>query len=262
MTELTLDQQTTLDQLSDALFQRQPAIAFTGAGISTESGIPDYRGPNGIWKRTSPTLYRDFLADPATRIRAWQRRQERYPAMAAAQPNAGHRALRRLQDAGLLSTIITQNIDGLHQKAGSPPNSVIELHGSVHQVRCLECGRLFPAEQFDAVFDGSEPRCPVCGGVVKESTISFGQSLVTDDLKRALELARQSEVMLVVGSSLTVNPAAKVPLEASRAGAALAIINREPTALDRRADFLVPASAGAALSYLTDRLLPALDAGS
>ena len=256
MPTLTEEQRETLDQLSDEIFQRQPTVVFTGAGISTESGIPDYRGPNGVWKRVSPTLYRQFLADPAVRIRSWQRRQERYPVMASKQPNAGHRALGRLQEAGLVSTIITQNIDGLHQKAGSRADCVIELHGSVHQVRCLACGRLFPAEKFDAAFDGSEPRCSVCGGMVKEATISFGQPLVTEDLKRALQLARLAEVMLVVGSSLSVNPAAKVPLEAARAGAALAIINHEPTPLDRYAQFLVPASAGAALRYLAERLVP------
>lgn len=253
---LTDAQRDVLDRLADELFRRQPAVAFTGAGISTESGIPDYRGPEGIWKRLKPTLYRDFVADPAIRLRHWERRQERYPVMAAAQPNAGHFALRRLQEAGLLDTIITQNIDGLHIKAGSPPDSVIELHGSVHYVRCLNCRRVFPAEMFDQSFDGTEPHCPVCGGMVKEATISFGESLVAEDLKHALEVARQAEVMLVVGSSLTVNPAAKVPLEAVKAGASLAIINNEPTPLDDAASFVVHAPAGEALTYLASRLVP------
>lgn len=253
---LKSEQQATLDRLADEMFRRQPVVAFTGAGISTESGIPDYRGPQGIWKRVSPTLYRDFLADPEARIAHWQRRRQRYPAMAQAQPNAGHLALARLQEAGLLDTIVTQNIDGLHQKAGSPAERVLELHGSVHQVRCLRCGRVFPAEAFDAAFDGTEPRCPICGGMVKEGTIAFGQSLVAGDLRRALALARSAEVILVVGSSLSVNPAAKVPWEAARAGAALAIVNNEPTPLDDRAAFLIHGPSGLALTYLAGRLLP------
>jgi NAD-dependent deacetylase len=176
--------------------------------------------------------------------------------MASKQPNAGHYALVKLQELGYIQEIITQNIDGLHQKAGSDPASVIELHGSVHQVRCLTCGQLFDAEPFDLAFDGEEPHCPVCGGMVKEATISFGQSLVAEDLRTALTLARGAGVMLVVGSSLTVNPAAKIPREAARAGAALAIINNEPTPLDSDASVLVHAPAGAALTYLVDALNP------
>lgn len=251
---LTDEQRETLDRLADELFQRQPAVVFTGAGVSTESGIPDYRGPNGIWNRTSPTLYRDFLADPAIRLRFWRRRQERYPVLAAAVPNQGHIALRRLQEAGYVTDIITQNIDGLHQKAGSPEERIVELHGSSHKIRCLQCGRVFDAELFDTAFDGTEPACPVCGGMVKEATISFGQSLVADDLRRALAIAREAQVVLVVGSSLSVNPAAKIPLEALRAGASLAIVNNEPTPLDELAQFLVHGPAGSSLSYLADRL--------
>lgn len=253
---LTADQVLALDRLAEALFERRAGVAFTGAGISTESGIPDYRGPNGRWKRMPPPDFRSFLIDPERRLNHWRRRQERYPEMATKQPNAGHFALAKLQQLGYIQEIVTQNIDGLHQKAGSDPATVIELHGSVHQVRCLDCGRLFDAEPFDREFDGEEPLCPVCGGMVKESTISFGQSLVADDLRAALTLARGTGVMLVVGSSLTVNPAAKVPREAARAGAILAIINNQPTPLDGSADILAHAPAGAALTYLVDALNP------
>lgn len=253
---LTADQMRALDRLAEALFERRSGVAFTGAGISTESGIPDYRGPNGRWKKMTPPTFRSFLTDPERRISHWRHRQERYPEMAAKQPNAGHYALAKLQQLGYIQEIITQNIDGLHQKAGSDPATVIELHGSVHQVRCLDCGRLFDAEPFDRAFAGEEPRCPVCGGMVKEATISFGQSLVADDLRTALTLARGTGVMLVVGSSLTVNPAAKVPREAARSGAALAIINNEPTPLDDIAAILAHAPAGAALTYLVDALNP------
>ncbi len=247
---------TKLDRLAEVMFERRSASAFTGAGISTESGIPDYRGQNGIWKRIKPTMYRDYLNDPELRIGHWRRRLERYPELAAKQPNAGHLALVRLQELGFLQDIITQNIDGLHQKAGSNPGSVIELHGSAHRVRCLECGEEFDAEPFDRAFNGAEPKCPVCGGMMKEATISFGQPLVAHDLRSALIVARNTGVMLVVGSSLKVNPAARVPREAARSGAELAIINNEPTPLDKTASIVVHAPAGAALSYLADRLSP------
>jgi NAD-dependent deacetylase len=253
-TTLTDQQKNQLDRLAELLFERRSGVAFTGAGISTESGIPDYRGPNGIWKQIKPTMFRDFLSDPEIRINHWKRRVERYPELAAKRPNDGHRALARLQKLGFVQEIITQNIDGLHQKAGSDPSTVIELHGSAHHVRCLECGRLFDAEPFDREFDGAEPTCPVCGGMVKESTISFGQSLVAEDLRAALNLARGAGVMIVVGSSLTVNPAAKIPREAVRSGADLAIINNQATPLDGMASVVVQAPSGAALSYLAERL--------
>lgn len=251
---LGLAQRRLLDELADQFQWRGPAVAFTGAGISTESGIPDYRGPRGLWTRRKPTKYKDFIADPELRAAYWQRRRTRYPAMAAAEPNAGHIALRRLQDAGLLTTIITQNIDGLHQKAGSDPDSVIELHGSVHEIQCVDCGTRFDAKAFPIPEDGSEPSCPVCGGIVKEGTISFGQSLDVDVLRKALEIGRTSDLMIVVGSSLQVNPAAKIPQLVVSSGGALAIINNEPTPLDAVADWVIHASAGAALVYLADLL--------
>ncbi|MGA7669065.1 MAG: Sir2 family NAD-dependent protein deacetylase [Nitrolancea sp.] len=256
MTTLTEQDVTQLDRLAELLFERRSGVAFTGAGISTESGIPDYRGPDGIWKKIKPTMFRDFVTDPEIRLNHWKRRVERYPELAAKQPNDGHRALARMQQLGFLQEIITQNIDGLHQKAGSDPENVIELHGSAHRVRCLQCGRLFDAEPFDREFNGEEPICPVCGGIVKESTISFGQSLVADDLRRSLLVARGADVMIVVGSSLTVNPAAKVPREAVKAGAELAIINNQPTPLDDLAKVVVRSQSGPSLSYLADRLIP------
>lgn len=252
---LTPAQQATLEAIAGEIRVRRPVVAFTGAGISTESGIPDFRGPSGLWKRVKPGTFRDFLDDPEVRVAYWQRRRTRYPVLAAAPPNAGHRALARLQAAGYLDYIITQNIDGLHQKAGADPERLIELHGSVHQIRCLDCRRLYPADTFPLPDDGEEPACPVCGGIVKESTIAFGESLVADDLRRALEIARASEFMLVVGSSLQVNPAAKVPLVAVERGAVMAIINAEPTPQDVFADFVVQGPAGASLSYIADLLL-------
>lgn len=253
-TVLTARQRQDLVSLAEDIRVNAPAVAFTGAGISTESGIPDYRGPNGLWKRTKPTTFKQFLKDPSLRTAHWERRRTRYPVLAAAEPNAGHHALRRLQSAGFLGTIITQNIDGLHQKAGSDSSSIIELHGSAHHIRCLNCRTLFKDSEFPFPDDGSEPSCPRCGGIVKEATIAFGESLDANDLRRALETARTADLMLVVGSSLRVNPAAKVPQLTVQSGGRLAIINNEPTPMDLVADHVIHAPAGPALSHLADLL--------
>jgi NAD-dependent deacetylase len=255
---LTNEQRTLLSDVAQTLRRHQPAIAFTGAGISTESGIPDFRGPGGLWKRIQPTRFSDFLSDPEERVRYWQRRRERYPQLLEKQPNSGHVALQRLLAAGLIAEIVTQNIDGLHQKAGVNPERIIELHGSSHRIRCLGCRRVFPADSAELDLERELPDCPVCGGVLKESTIAFGESLIEDDLRRALALAGTSAFVLVVGSSLSVNPAAKIPLVATRTGASLAIINNEPTPLDHYAEFLVQAPSGVSLSYLAEL---ALDGG-
>ncbi|MCS7050401.1 MAG: Sir2 family NAD-dependent protein deacetylase [Thermomicrobium sp.] len=254
-TPLTSEQRRAIERIADALYQRGPGTAFTGAGISTESGIPDYRGPNGLWSRQNPTRFRDFLHDPEVRLRYWERRRERYPLLASAQPNAGHVALARLQAAGYLDVIVTQNIDGLHQKAGSPRERVIELHGTAHAIRCLSCEILWPAERFDIGPSGTVPVCPVCGGIVKEATVAFGEPVPRRLLERALALAEATPVMLVIGTSLVVVPAAHVPRRAARSGAFVAIVNDEPTPLDREAHVVVRARAGAALTYLAELLV-------
>jgi NAD-dependent deacetylase len=252
---LDLEHRLTLDRVANSILDRQPGIAFTGAGISTESGIPDFRGPSGLCKRTSPTGFRDFLSDPETRRRYWERRRERYPELKSKAPNAGHFAISELAGAGLLTMVITQNIDGLHQKSGIGEDHVQELHGSSHKIRCLDCRTLFDAESREIDFDEPIPPCPRCGGMLKEATISFGEPLVEEDLRRALQVAEESEFVLVVGSSLTVNPASRVPLVASRHGATLTIINNEPTPLDHYAEHVIRAPAGASLSYLTRQVL-------
>jgi len=254
---LSAEQRRLVEAIADALYQRGPGIAFTGAGISTESGIPDYRGPNGLWSRENPTRYRDFLNDPEVRRRYWDRRRQRYPILAGARPNVGHVALARLQAAGYLDIIVTQNIDGLHQKAGSPPERVIELHGTAHAIRCLTCELLCPAEEFDPGPPGTIPDCPVCGGLVKEATVSFGEPVPRRILEHALALAETTPVMLVIGTSLKVVPAAHVPRRAARAGAFVAIVNDEPTPLDREAAVVLRARAGAALAYLAELLVGA-----
>jgi NAD-dependent deacetylase len=252
---LELEHRLELDRIAQTILTRKPVLAFTGAGISTESGIPDFRGPSGLWKKTAPTGFRDFLNDPEIRARYWRRRRERYPELASKEPNVGHVSLQQLMSGGHLDLVITQNIDGLHQKSGVNDDRIIELHGSSHQIRCLDCRTLFPSDSAEIDFQATIPTCPRCGGILKEATISFGEPLIEDDLRRALSLAEDSGMVLVVGSSLTVNPASRVPLVAARNGATVAIINNEETPLDRYAEHIVRASAGAALSYLTRQVL-------
>jgi NAD-dependent deacetylase len=234
----------------------QQIVAFTGAGISTESGIPDYRGPGGVWERNTPPTLRDFRENLETRQSYWRERRERYPALRDAEPNGGHLALARLERAGLLTHVITQNIDGLHQKAGSNPATTIELHGTAHRVRCLDCGSTWPAERIQTrLLREPLPACEECGGMLRAATVLFGESVPEADLRRAISVARSCDLMLVIGSTLLVRPAATIPEIAVRSGAALAIVNNEPTPLDNLTDVVVRSSAGAALTTLASALL-------
>jgi NAD-dependent deacetylase len=227
-------------------------VAFTGAGISTESGIPDFRGPRGVWKTMRPIELSEFLKDPAARREYWRRKVEGLPAMRSAAPNAGHLALARLHKAGRLQTVITQNIDGLQQKAGVPDQDIIELHGSNAYVHCLSCGRRYEWEEILPRYEGGEhePRCGGCGGWLKPATISFGQALPAAALERAGREAERAGLMLVVGSSLQVYPAAALPEMTFRAGGEVAIVNAEPTGLDRLARTLLRGPAGEILTAL------------
>lgn len=238
--------------------QAQHLVAFTGAGISTESGIPDYRGPGGIWERNAPPTIGDFRTNAVTRSEYWRERKERYHALRDTAPNAGHLALTRLFEAGLLTHVITQNIDGLHQKAGMPDDRVIELHGSAHRVRCLDCGTTWPADEIQRRLDEEPlPECTVCGGMLRGATVLFGESLPEIALKKAVELSRSCNMMLVVGSSLVVQPAARLPQIAVASGASLAIVNNDATPLDAIANIVVRGSAGNALSTLADAVVSA-----
>jgi NAD-dependent deacetylase len=230
--------------------------AFTGAGISTESGIPDYRGPGGVWERNAPPTLSDFRENLESRRQYWEERRERYPVLRDTEPNAGHLALARLQSAGRLSLVITQNIDGLHQKAGSDPARTIELHGSAHRVRCLDCDASWPADEVQNRLELEPlPACEICGGMLRAATILFGQAMPEEALRRAFAVARATDLMLVVGSSLVVQPAARLPEIAVAGGARLAIVNNEPTPLDSLADVVVRSSAGPVLTALADGLL-------
>lgn len=232
------------------LLQAARRIAvFTGAGISTESGIPDYRGPNGTWARMKPIMFQDFLASPEARREAWRRRFEAEPVMQAAQPNRGHRAVALLVRQGKAAAVITQNIDGLHQASGIPEAQVIELHGNSTYAHCLDCGTRYGIGVLRAAFDqaGDVPGCGACGGLVKTATISFGQAMPEEPMRRAQQETLAADLFLVLGSSLVVYPAAGFPEIAKRNGARLVIVNNDPTPLDDIADLVVHAPIGEAL---------------
>jgi NAD-dependent deacetylase len=236
-------------------------LVFTGAGISTESGIPDFRGPNGIWKTTDPQRYtiESYMSDRAVRVERWRTRLEsRY---SEAVPNAAHVAVTRLQRGGLVPVVVTQNIDGLHQKAGTV--NVIELHGTTSEAVCLQCEWRMPiAVALDRVREGDEdPHCELCGGLLKTATISFGQPLVARDMDRAREEARLADVCITVGSTLSVWPAAAVPVETVRHGGRLLIVNEGATDLDGMASVLLSGRAGTVLPELARSLLGDGDSG-
>ena len=227
--------------LAEALSRTSRLVALTGAGISTESGIPDFRSPGGVRDRNKPVDFRAFLASAEARRETWRRGLQTYPVVLAAEPNAAHLALVELERSGKLSAVVTQNIDGLHQKAGHAPGRVIELHGNAHGVRCLDCEARYPRLEIHArVTAGeAEPACADCGGTLKPTTVSFGEGMPHDELRRAEQEALACELMLVVGSSLVVFPAAAVPGRALDAGAHLAIVNATETPLDERATLVV-----------------------
>jgi NAD-dependent deacetylase len=227
-------------------------VVLTGAGISTESGIPDYRGPNGVWI-TRPEAMKlvnleDYLHDPHVRVRAWQERL--HHAAWTARPNDGHRALVHLERTGRLLALITQNVDGLHQAAGS--QKVLELHGTIHHARCLSCGRNTPMQQqLDRVRAGeTDPACTGCGGIQKSATIAFGERLDPLVLETAFVAVHACDLFLAVGTSLSVQPAALLAVEAHRRGAHLVIVNQGETPLDDRADAVIRAPIGEVLPRL------------
>jgi len=220
-------------------------VVLTGAGISTDSGIPDFRGPNGVWTKNPEAeklaTLDVYLSDDGIRRKAWQNRLR--SEMWHARPNAGHHALVDLERAGALHTLITQNIDGLHQAAGSDPAKVIEAHGTIHEVTCMSCGDRGPMRPtLDRVEAGEDdPRCLLCHGILKSATISFGQNLVEEDIVRAFEASAAADVFLAVGTSLAVYPIANTVELAIRRGAAVIIVNGEPTPFDRAADVVLHA---------------------
>lgn len=243
------------DTVARLLSEARCAVAFTGAGISTESGIPDFRSPGGVWSRHRQIMYDEFMRDPSARLEYWRQRCDPEMDMSGAQPNTAHRVLAGWEEAGRLLAVITQNIDGLHQLAGS--RCVVELHGTARRVKCQDCAAEYEARPFIEEFRATSrvPSCPAClKGRLKLATISFGQALNEDVLQQAIDWANRTDLMLAIGSSLVVEPAASLPRLVSKRGARLVIINREPTRLDATADVVLRGSCGELLSEIARRL--------
>lgn len=247
-------------QIAEWLSAARSAVAFTGAGISTESGIPDFRSPTGIWSKARPVLFADFLASAEARHEYWRQKAITHTEFVRAQPNDGHRALAEWEGRGLVRGVLTQNIDGLHQRAGS--QQVVELHGTALHVACLDCGEKFEADPLVQQFVAEDrpPSCPHCEGRLKHATISFGQSLDPIVLQTAFAWARQADVFLAIGSSLVVEPAASLPRQAAERGARLVIINRDSTPLDELACCVLRSTSGPSLMEIT-RQIARLQAG-
>ena len=243
-----------IESVSEWIAQSRRVVALTGAGISTESGIPDFRGPQGVWtknpKAEKLSDIRYYMTDPEVRRLAWQQRVA-HPAWQA-KPNAGHMALVSLEQSGRLHSLVTQNIDGLHQAAGNSPEKVVEVHGTMHEVVCMSCDWRGPMQAtLDRVRAGEEdPACKSCGGILKSATISFGQALIPEVIDRALKAAQEADLLLAIGTSLNVYPVAgAVPL-AKSAGAKVVIVNAQPTPMDDIADAVLRGSIGEVLPQL------------
>ncbi len=238
-----------IERLAETIEQARRVVVFTGAGISTESGIPDFRSPTGIWARTTPIYYQDFIASAEARAEAWRRKFEIDRDIVDATPNRGHRAVAKLVRVGKVSSVITQNIDNLHQASGVPAEKVIELHGNGSYAKCVACEARYELGPIRDAFerDGAPPDCAACGAPVKAATISFGQAMPEREMKRARRETLACDAFLAVGSSLVVYPAAGFPVLAKESGAQLVILNREATDLDGIADLVINREIGPTL---------------
>jgi NAD-dependent deacetylase len=235
------DLRSGVERLGDMIAAASAIVPFTGAGISTECGIPDFRSPGGLWTRNRPIPFEEFVASKAARDEAWRRRFAMEATFTAAKPGRGHRALASLYRTGKVPAVITQNIDNLHQASGIAADHVIELHGNTTYARCIGCGKTYQLDWVKRRFDeeGAAPNCTACDEPVKTATISFGQAMPEDAMQRATELAQHCDLFIAIGSSLVVWPAAGFPLMAKNCGARLVIINREPTDQDDIADLVI-----------------------
>jgi len=247
-----MEKNDSLTQAAVELFRKAGKIlVFTGAGMSTESGIPDFRSPGGIWSRYDPNdfLYQRIISDEKARENYWKMSSEYYDVMKNALPSAGHLAIHELEGTGKLLAVVTQNIDNLHQKAGNSPALVIEIHGTAFSVSCQSCGKQYDRDLIEARLRSGvkDPACDACSGILKPDTISFGQAMPQDKVHESLRLARECDLCLVLGSSLVVYPAASIPAYAVEHGARLLIVNRDETPLDGSADIVIHDSVGEVL---------------
>jgi NAD-dependent deacetylase len=239
--------------LAALIREAQPCVVLTGAGVSTESGIPDFRSPTGIWAEIDPLEYASIDAFTRDPVKVWRFYAPRFDMLRGAEPNAAHHAIAELERRGLLQAVITQNIDLLHTRAGS--RDVIEVHGSIRTSRCLACGNRWPLEQVvPLIEEHGAPPCPSCGAILKPDVVFFGELLPGRAIDRATELARRARLMIVVGSTLEVWPVAGLPLETTAAGGRLAIVNKGPTALDGEAELKLDGPAGELLTAVVESL--------
>jgi NAD-dependent protein deacetylase/lipoamidase len=248
---------STIERVAGWLSQARRAVVFTGAGMSTESGIPDFRSPGGVWSKNQPVYYDEFLRSAKARFEYWRQKAEAADDFLRAEPNVGHHTIARWEQTGRIAGVITQNIDGLHQQAGS--GKVLELHGTARWIACVDCQERFEPLPLIEAFRAQQavPPCPTCGGRLKSATISFGQALPADVLDESAELAGSSDLFLAIGSSLVVYPAAGLPDLARRAGAKLVIINRDPTGQDAQAEAVIREPIGATLAQIDAALVAA-----
>jgi NAD-dependent deacetylase len=244
------DVDTAIARLQELVHAAGRIVPFTGAGISTECGIPDFRSPGGLWTKNRPIPFDEFVSSQDARNESWRRRFAMEEQFASARPGRGHRAIASLYRAGKVPAVVTQNIDNLHQASGIPAEDVVELHGNTTFAHCLDCYARFELQWVRRRMDagnGCAPDCPTCGGYIKTATISFGQAMPDAAVRRAQDLAQACELLISIGSSLVVWPAAGLPLLAKRSGAMLVIINREPTDFDDVADLVVREDIGTVL---------------
>ena len=248
---IATDREEAADALRRLIEQARIIVPFTGAGISTECGIPDFRSPGGLWTQNKPIAFDAFLASQAMRDEAWRRRFAMDAQFRSAKPGRGHLALVSLHRQGKCPVLITQNIDNLHQDAGFPAENVIELHGNTTYATCLDCARRYELDGIKACIDkndGRAPDCTDCGGFIKTATVSFGQPMLVAEMRQAEQVTREADLFLAIGSSLVVWPAAGFPLLAKRNGARLVIINREATDFDEAADLVIHDDIGTTLA--------------
>ena len=247
-----------IEQIAQWIIDSKRVVVFSGAGLSTESGIPDFRSPGGVWDRYNPEdfYFQKFIASEASREQYWQMATEMYEPMKKAQPNAAHLAIAELEKLGKLDCVITQNIDGLHFKAGNSEEKVIQLHGTVRYVSCLNCGKRYERDEIqERLRKGLKvPYCDECDGPLKPATISFGQSMPVKETEEAYHRSSLCDLFIVIGSSLVVQPAASMPLVAKRNGAKLVIINRDTTPYDDLADMVIHGQAGSTMATILQKV--------
>ena len=246
---------TDTEKLTDLIAAANRIVFFTGAGISTESGIPDFRSPGGVWSKMKPIMFQDFVRSADARKESWDRAFSGVTGWTGASPNAGHYAVAKLVNSGKASSVITQNVDNLHQDSGVPDDKVIEVHGNATYASCLNCGARYELDDVKKRWEaGEDIDCLLCGGYVKKATISFGQAMPEDKMARAVDEAEACDLMIVLGSSLVVYPAAGVPLYAKQHGAKYVIINRDETEQDGYADLVLNTEIGPTLGAVMEYL--------